>query len=369
MREGKPDIFFLSALGFLLAFGLLMLFSASSPMAYAAFGDPYVFIKKQFFLGVIPGLIGFFILSQVDYNKLKLIAKPLFLLTLVLLVIILIEGVNSGYGTAKRWIVIAGFSFQMAELAKLSLVIFMSSWLADFKKEDFTDYRKSLIPFLIVIGILGLLIMKQPDMGTFLVIFSIALSIYIAAGAMWLDIMYIFTGALVGFISLIFISQYRFKRLISFLSPETDSLGISYHINQAFLAIGSGGFWGLGWGHSRQKFQYLPQVDADSIFAVIAEELGFLVSTLFIILLFVIFWRGFKIAQNAPNNFGKLLGVGIMIWFISQAVINIGAMVGVFPLTGVTLPLVSHGGSSMLILLFALGIMVNISKQGKDREA
>lgn len=368
MKEGKPDIFFLSAVGLLLLFGLLMLFSASSPMAYAAFGDPYVFIKKQILLGVLPGLVGFFILSKLDYNKLRVIAKPFFLITLVLLVLVLIDGVSGDYGTARRWIVIGGQSFQLAELAKLSLVIYMSSWLADYKKADFADYRKSLLPFLVVVGILGVLIMKQPDMGTFLVVFSIAMSIYIAAGAEWLHIMYIFAGALVGFVSLIFVSQYRFKRLVSFLNPETDSLGISYHINQALLAVGSGGFWGLGWGHSRQKFQYLPQVDADSIFAVIAEEIGFLFSTLFIILLLVIFWRGFKIAQNAPNNFGRLLAVGIMIWFISQSIINIGAMVGVFPLTGVTLPLVSHGGSSMLVLLFALGIVVNVSRQGKDSE-
>ncbi|KKR49150.1 MAG: Stage V sporulation protein e [Candidatus Magasanikbacteria bacterium GW2011_GWC2_40_17] len=365
MLSRKSDIYFLGSLVILLFFGLLMLFSASSPESYAIFHDPYFLIKRQILLGVLPGVILFYIFSRLDFNFWQKAALPLFLFSLGLLILVLIPGVGGDFGSARSWFSIFGFSFQPSELMKLALAIYLASWLSRLSKEDFTNYTKSFFPFLAIVAVIGLLLMKQPDMGTFLVLFLISLGIYFVAGGPLLHLLILFGGGLVGFISLVFISSYRLHRLLAFLNPKEDVLGIGYHINQALLALGSGGFFGLGWGHSRQKFQYLPEVSADSIFAIIGEELGFLISVIFICLLFFIFFRGLKIAQNAPNHFGKLLTVGIMVWFIGQSCLNIGAMVGLLPLTGLPLPFVSHGGSALMILLAALGIVVNISKQMK----
>lgn len=366
MKGGQPDKIFILAIGILLLFGLLMLFSASSPLGYTNFKDPYFFIKKQIFWGLIPGLIFFFIFSKIDFNLWRKIAKPFFILSLLLLVLVLIPGIGGDFGTARSWMVVAGKSFQPAELMKLALIIFLASWLSNLEKEDFLNWRKSFLPFVLIVGVIGLLIIKQPDLGTFLILFLIALSLYFASGAEITHLVIIFAVALVGFLSLIFLSPYRFHRLLAFLNPQTDTLGISYHINQALLAVGSGGFWGLGWGHSRQKFQYLPQVDADSIFAVIGEEMGFLFSVLFIGLLIFIFWRGLKISRLVPNRFGRLIVIGMMVWMFGQSLVNIGAMVGVLPLTGLPLPLVSHGGTAMMVMLAGLGIVVNVSRQERE---
>lgn len=366
MQTHKSDFYFVGSIGVLLVFGLLMLFSASSPESYTIFKSPYFLIKRQILLGVLPGLILFYIFSRLDFNLWQKAAKPFFIFGLLLLVLVLIPGFSGDFGTARSWFSIFGFSFQPSELMKLALVVFLSAWLSQLQKEDFDDWQKSLLPFLVVLGIIGLLLMKQPDLGTFLVMFIISLAIYFVAGAKLIHLVGIFSASVVGFVSLIFMSSYRAHRILAFLNPNEDVLGIGYHINQALLAVGSGGFWGLGWGHSRQKFQYLPEVSADSIFAIIGEELGFLISVIFLGLLLFIFLRGIKIAEAAPNKFGRLFVVGVMAWFVGQSFLNIGAMVGLLPLTGLPLPLVSHGGSAMLIILAALGVMVNISQQTKN---
>lgn len=366
MKAHKPDIIFIGVISLLALFGLLMLFSASSPMGYATFNDPYFFIKKQLLLGFLPGLIGFYILSKIDYLKWRRLARPFFIFAMILLVLVIIPEVGGGFGTANRWFSIGGQSFQPSELAKLAIIIFLADWLAEFKKENFLDWRKSFLPFLLILSAVGFLLMKEPDMGTFLIIFIIVVGMYFASGAELSHLLIIFASSLVGFVGLIFLSPYRFHRLVSFLNPNADALGISYHINQALLAVGSGGLFGLGWGHSVQKFQYLPQADADSIFAIIAEELGFLISVAFIVLLIYIFWRGLKIAEKSSTRFGRLIVIGVMIWMTGQSFVNISAMVGVLPLTGVPLPLVSHGGGSILVTLLALGLVVNISKYTKE---
>lgn len=366
MKKNQPDKIFIIAVGILLLFGLLMLFSASSPTGYAGFKDPYFFIKRQIFLGLIPGLILFFICSRIDFNFWRRAAKPFFIFSLLLLVLVLIPGLGGDFGATKSWLVIGGQSFQPAELMKLALIIFLAAWLSNLEKEDFLNWRKGFLSFVLVIAAIGFLMMKQPDLGTYMILFMIGVSLYFVSGGELSHLVILFSAGLVGMVSLIFFSPYRLHRLLAFLNPQTDTLGISYHINQSLLAIGSGGFWGLGWGHSRQKFQYLPQVDADSIFAIIGEELGFLLSILFIGLLLFIFLRGLKIARTSSNRFGRLIVIGVMVWITGQALINIGAMVGVLPLTGVPLPLVSHGGTSMAMILAALGIVVNISKSANQ---
>jgi len=214
-----------------------------------------------------------------------------------------------------------------------------------------------------VLGIIALLLILQPDIGTMSIIILTSLVVYYVGGA---NLVHMAGVGIAGFLSLLVLikmSPYRAARLMTFLHPELDPQGIGYHINQAFLAIGSGGFWGRGFGLSRQKFQYLPEVAGDSIFAVIAEELGFMIAALVILAFLYLMYRGFKIAQNAPDSFSKILVVGIVSWIMIQAFVNIGAMVGLLPLTGVPLPFISYGGTSLFVLLGACGIVINISKK------
>ncbi|MCX6778775.1 MAG: putative lipid II flippase FtsW [Candidatus Magasanikbacteria bacterium] len=367
MQSHKSDIYFVGGVGVLLAFGLLMLFSASSPESYTIYNTPYFFIRRQVLLGAIPGFALFYLFSRMDFNLWQRFAKPFFLFSLLLLVLVLIPGIGGNFGTAHSWFSLFGLSFQPSELMKLALIIFLAAWLGRLEKDNFLDWQKSLLPFLVVLGIIGLLLIKQPDLGTFLVVFIICLAMYFSAGGRIIHLVGIVIASIAGFISVISMSSYRAQRILSFLNPKEDVLGIGYHINQALLAVGSGGFWGLGWGRSRQKFQYLPEVSADSIFAIIGEELGFVISVIFLGLLAFIFFRGLKIAETSPNKFGKLIVVGVMAWFLGQSFLNIGAMVGLLPLTGLPLPLVSHGGSAMMILLAAFGVVANISKSTTEK--
>lgn len=366
MKFHKPDYIYIVSIGILLAFGLLMLFSASSPEAYGKFSDSYFFIKRQILFGVIPGAILFFVCSQLDYHLWFRWAKPLFYFSILLLVLVLIPGVGGDIGTARSWFKIAGISFQPSELVKLTMIFYLAGWLETVKQLDPKEWRHYFLPFIFVLLIVGGLLMKQPDLGTFIIIFIIAVAVFLAGGGHWFYLFGVGGAAFLGFVVLIFTSSYRLNRLMTFLNSKNDVLGVGYHINQALLAVGSGGLWGLGWGHSRQKFQYLPEVSADSIFAIIAEELGFVISTLFVLFLGFIFWRGLNIAKKAPDKFGRLLAVGVSTWLIGQSFVNIGAMIGVSPLTGVPLPLVSHGGTAMTVLLAGLGIVVNVSRQTRQ---
>ena len=213
---------------------------------------------------------------------------------------------------------------------------------------------------------IAILLILQPDLGTMTIIILVSLTVYFVGGANFLHLIGVGLGSLLALFVLVKIAPYRTARFMTFLHPELDPQGIGYHINQAFLAIGSGGFWGRGFGMSRQKFQYLPEVAGDSIFAIIAEELGFLGCAALIFGYLFLVYRGFKIAQNAPDNFAKLLVIGIMAWIIIQSFVNIGAMVGLLPLTGVPLPFISYGGTALAVLLAGCGIVINISRQTRE---
>jgi cell division protein FtsW len=266
-----------------------------------------------------------------------------------------------GFGGAYRWIKLGPLTFQPSEIIKLVFIIYLAAWL-DKRQYEIRSFSAGFIPFVIILGTVFFLIMKQPDLGTASVVVLIAASMFFVAGA---NLFQIFGGVIVAsffFWELIKRSPYRLSRLMVFFNPS-DTLGKAYHINQALLAIGSGGLWGRGFGQSIQKHLYLPQPATDSIFAVICEELGF-IRALFIPLIFIIFaWLGFTVASKAPDFFGKMLAIGIVSWIIFQAVINIGTMLAIFPLTGIPLPFISYGGSSLVISLAAMGILLNISKQ------
>ncbi len=363
----KPDYVFIGLVGAIIVFGLIMLSSASSAVAYEKFGDNYWYVKHQIIFGLLPGLAAFFVIAGTDYRKLKKYALPFLAASIVLLLLVFIPGLGAGYGRAKSWINIGGMSLQPAEIVKLTFLIYLAAWLGPKRGgRDMRDTASSFIPFIAAFGIIVILMVLQPDIGTLSVIAVISLVVYFSAGAPLLHLSWISGAGALLFFLLIKIAPYRAARLMTFLHPELDPQGIGYHINQALLAIGSGGFFGLGLGLSRQKFQYLPEVAGDSIFAIIAEELGFILVVGLVVAFIFLAIRGFKIAQGAPDGFGRLLATGITSWIVFQALINIGAMVGILPLTGIPLPLISYGGTALTMCLAASGIMANISKHTKD---
>jgi len=256
------------------------------------------------------------------------------------------------------------FSLQPAEIVKLTFLFYLAAWLERRGSVGLRDTQAGLIPFVSVLGAIILLIALQPDVGTMAIIVAIAMVVYFVAGAPILHIagLIVAGSGLLGL--LVVLAPYRAARFTTFLYPELDPQGVGYHINQALLAIGSGGIFGLGYGASRQKFEYLPEVSGDSIFAVTAEEMGLIFCLLLVFLFLLFFRRAIKVALAAPDVFGKLVAVGIASWLTIQAFVNIGSMVSIMPMTGVTLPFISYGGTSLAISLAAVGVLLNISRYG-----
>jgi len=362
---GKPDWYLFGLIMFLVIFGLIMLSSAGVAQGWEKFHDPYFYVKHQFLAGVLPGLILCFIFAKIDYHKWKKYAPMLLFFSIILLILVFIPGLGADWGTAKSWINVFGYSLQPSEIVKLTFLLYLAAWLSSKEDHHLKDLQYGFIPFLAVLGVVAFLLVMEPDTGTMMIIVLMSLAVFFAAGGRlkhlsWLALL----GAGALFL-LLKMSPYRADRFTTFLHPELDPLGKGYHINQALLAVGSGGIFGRGYGHSRQKFAYLPEVTGDSIFAVAAEELGFIVIVVIIGVFLLLGLRCLKLAQKCEDNFGKLVVVGITAWFIFQSFFNIGAMLGIMPLTGVTLPFVSYGGTSIMACLAAAGILLNISKQTK----
>lgn len=350
----------------LLGIGIIMIFSAGVSYGNIRFGDEYYFLKRQM-IGFAVGLFFLFLFSKIRYQFWQKLVIPLFFLSLLLLVLVLIPGVGTAAYGAARWIQIGPISFQPSELMKLSLILYLSAWLSGKNVARKTDFYEGFLPFALILLVVSFLIMKQPDMGTLGILSLIAVSIFFAAGARLSHIAALIGGGLVVLAVLVRLAPYRVQRMMVFLNSEHDPSGAGYQIQQALIALGSGGWFGVGLGQSRQKFSYLPEPVTDSIFAIIGEELGFL-GCMVIVSLFVFFaWRGFRIARNAPDEFGTYVAVGIVSWIVFQAFINIFAITGLIPLTGVTLPLISYGGTSLSVILGSIGILLNISKQAKAR--
>ncbi len=356
----SADRLFLLFFGILVVFGLILLSSASAPVGYAKFGDIYFFIKKQILFGVLPGLFLFFILGNLKYQIWQKLGGIVYLLSLGALCLVFIPSISLMINGSRSWVHLFGFSFQPSEFVKLTVIIILAKMLSE--KRDLSDWKNGLLPVLAILSPAVLLIAAQPDVGTLSILVVIIFAMLYLANTPKVYLAILALLGIVAFVVLLLVAPYRVKRLTTFLHPELDPQGIGYQINQAYLAVGSGGFWGLGLGHSRQKFQYLPEVQADSIFAVIAEEMGLLKTSFLVLLITFLGLRGFKIAKGAPDEFGRLLGVGIMVWFIWQSFLNIGTIIGLLPLTGVPLPFVSHGGTAMLIGLASIGIVASISK-------
>jgi len=364
-RSQAPDYILLLLFGLLIIFGLWMLSSAGVSIGLQRFDDPYFFVKRQLTYGFFPGLVLFFVVAKIPYDVWRKYSLHIFGLGIAALVMVFLPGFGANYGTgANSWLSLGGISFQPSEVMKLLIVIYMAAYLA--KMGDLLeDFQQG---FLVALGMGVLpvaLVALQPDVGTAAILFAIVIIMLFVARAKMTHILLLALLAIVVFWLMILAAPYRAERLTTFLHPELDPEGKGYQINQAFLAIGSGGILGKGLGHSRQKFEYLPEVHADSIFAIIAEEMGFIIVVLFLALILGIALRGFKIARGAPDDFSKLLVSGIIGWFMVQSLLNIGAMVGLMPLTGVPLPFVSHGGSALVIAMVGVGMVANVSRYSR----
>lgn len=345
----------------LTAFGLLVISSASVVLSFQRFDRTSYYLERQAVFAVL-GVILMLVISRIDYHWFKRYSTIIFFLSAAALVAVLIPHVGFKVGNARRWINLGFSLLQPSEFAKLGLILYLAAWF-ESRHDSLKDFFSGLIsPLLATILVAGLVIL-EPDFGSMSAIALIALAMFFAGGAKLSHILYLLiVGSGVGWLA-VQAAPYRMARILTFLNPSSDPLGAGYQINQAMLAIGTGGFWGLGYGQSVQKFNFLPEPIGDSVFAVMAEELGFyrIAAILMLFALFALF--GFAIARKAPDAFGKNLAVGVTMWVVVQAVVNIGAMVGILPLTGITLPFISYGGSSLLALMIGVGIMLNISRQ------
>ncbi len=350
----RPDSFFILAVIALSLFGILMVYDSSVAIAIRDFHNPFYFAREQL-KWLILGSVACVFFAKIDYHAWQKLALPVFITTVALLIGVFLPGLGVRALGAHRWLNFGLFILQPAELAKLSLIIYLSAWFSRVQKGTF-------IAYVLMVGcILGLVII-EPDLGTAIIILAISLIMYFLSGAPVRQFLLLVPVILVVVLALSMVAPYRFRRLTTFFNPESDPLGASYQIRQVLLAIGSGGWFGVGIGQSRQKYEYLPEANTDSIFAIIGEEVGFVGAVSVIAVFMFLIWRGFLIGRGAPDTFGVLLAIGISSWIGMQTIINLAAMVALLPLTGVPLPLVSYGGSSLIILLSALGIVINISR-------
>ncbi len=363
-RRGTPDFFLLSLTFALVGFGLVMVFSASSATAADEMGDKFYFIKRQLMWAAL-GTTAMFFFMNVHYSRLKKWFFPFFLAVVFMLIIVLFREQVNG---AKSWFLIGSFGIQPAEFAKLAVIMYLAALISK-KGDKIRSFKKGLLPVLTIIAFVTGLIMLQPDMGTCMILVMCSALVIVAGGARFKHLMVIGGAATVAVSFLIMIKlltgsyDYRMARLTSFLDPWVDPLGSGYQLIQSLYAFGHGGLTGAGFGQSIQKLHYLDFAYNDFIFAIIGEELGFIGTTLFLLVYLLFLWRGLIVVMRSSDTFAMLLGTGIVSMFGIQALINIGGVSGSIPLTGVTLPLISYGGSSLLVSMVSIGILLNISRE------
>ena len=341
----------------LVVIGLIFVADISAPQALEFFGNKFHFLEQQIVWAIV-GVVAMIIVSNIHYSFWKKLAVPAFFTAVFFLVAVLIPGISLKALGARRWISIGSINFQPSEVVKLALALYIAK-LSDSRIQKPIAF---FLPLALVCG----LIMLQPDLGTTLVVGFIGIIQIFVAGVPIVYFLGSLIAGIVGVLVLILVSPYRRDRLMTFLQVGADPLGKEYHIRQILLAIGSGGFFGLGIGQSKQKYLFLPEASTDSIFAAISEEVGF-IGSIAIISLFIYFvYRAYKISVNAPDTFSKVLGIGITSWIGGQVILNISAMTALTPLTGIPLPFFSYGGTNLMMILASCGIILNISRYGKQ---
>lgn len=377
-KKRKPDFVILAVTLFLVAIGFLILDSVSVFLAERSSHQPSYFLLHQAGLGMGIGLLFGLIAFRISPEKLKKLSLPLLLSNILLISLVFLPPLGWEAGGAIRWLKIGGFTFQPSEFLKITFPLYLAAWLSSRQKKGKSSLAKNgsslkgrdswqnFLPFLIILGVISALLLFQPDMGTLGVIAGVAVLMYfVARTPLWHNLL-ILLLIILAFGLLIRFSPYRFERLLVFFNPETDPMGAGYQVKQALIAVGSGGIGGRGLGLSQQKFGFLPQPLSDSIFAIFAEETGFLGSFLLIALFGILFWQGIKIAKKTPDTFLALLAFGLTLQLTLQALVNICVLIGLLPLTGMPLPFISYGGSHLATELTAVGILLNISRFKRD---
>lgn len=340
-----------------------MVYSASAVWATYKFDDSFFFAKRQLlFAGV--GVIAMFFLMNVDYWTWRTWAKVLVIVCFVLLVAVLVPGIGMERNGSRSWIGVGAFSIQPSEFMKLAMIAFLAKFLSENQKK-ITTIKKGLFPSLGLVFLAFGMIMLQPDLGTGTVMVGTCIVMIFVSGARISHFVGLGLLGVIGFAGLVISAPYRMKRITSFLNPWEDPLGSGFQIIQSLYAIGPGGLFGLGLGQSRQKFFYLPEPQTDFIFAILSEELGFIGGTFILLLFSLMLWRGVRIALGAPDLYGSFLAIGIITMVAIQVMINIGVVIGLMPVTGITLPLLSYGGSSLTLMLMAIGVLLNISRYSR----
>lgn len=362
-----PDYFLLAITGILIILGIIILASVSASVSQEKFGTTYYYLNHQLLFGLLPGLILGFLAFRINLSFLRKIAPFLLLLNLLFLAMVFLPKIGASSGGAARWISFGPVSFQPSEFLKLTFILYLASWLTSQKEKiklQKTAFNATFGAFLIVIILISLFLIFQPDISTLVVIIASAVILYfLIKTPLWHSILIILIGA-GGLFSLIKLAPYRLNRILVFLKPELDPMGIGYQLKQSLITVGSGGLFGLGLGLglSRQRFNFLPQSISDSVFAVFAEETGFIGALILIVVFLLFLWQTFKIAKINKDSFSQLTVLGISSWIAIQGFINIGAMIGILPLTGIPLPFISYGGSHIVAELVGMGIILNISK-------
>ncbi|MCU9612197.1 stage V sporulation protein E [Caldibacillus lycopersici] len=363
MKKSAPDFVLVMIILSLLSLGLIMVYSASAIWADYHFEDSFYFAKRQLLFAVV-GVIAMFFIMNIDYWTWRTWSKVILIICFVLLIAVLIPGIGNVRNGSRSWIGIGAFSIQPSEFMKLAMIIFLAKYLSVNQKK-ITSFKKGLLPTLTLVFTAFGLIMLQPDLGTGTVMIGTCIIMIFISGARILHFVGLGLLGVAGFVALIASAPYRIKRITAFMDPWQDPQGDGFQIIQSLFAIGPGGLFGLGLGQSRQKFFYLPEPQTDFIFAILAEELGFIGGSLVLLLFALLLWRGIRIALNAPDLYGSLLAVGIISMIAIQVMINIGVVTGLIPVTGITLPFFSYGGSSLTLMLIAVGILLNISRYSR----
>lgn len=360
----KIDKIFLLSFLLLLVTGLIVFVSASMGIYARDTAKFTSIIFSQMFFGLFLGLVACFITSKISYRYLKRFSFYIFILSVLMTLLVFVPGIGVSHGGASRWIYIGTLSFQPLEFLKIGFIIYFAAWISGVK-DQIKTFRYGLLPFIILMSILGGILLKQPDTDSFIIIFITGLAMYLVGGAKWRHIFLIIAMAIVCLVGLFMMRPYLLNRLSTFLDPGANSLTSGYQIQQSLIAVGSGQLFGRGLGQSVQKFKFLPESVGDSIFPIAAEEFGF-IGSLIIILFFIFFAsRGLKIAGQAPDQFGGLLVLGIVILITIQSFINIASMIGVIPLSGSPLIFFSQGGTALMFALLEIGIILNVSKYQK----
>jgi len=367
-KPKSVDTVLLAIIGVLVAGGFLIFSSASLGLMArdgATFGSVAF---SQFVFGILGGGAALFVMSNVYYRNWRKYAIYIFILSLALTLAVFIPGLGMTHAGATRWLDLGITTLQPSEFLKIGFVIYLATWLSGVHGK-IGEWKYGLLPFMGIIGAVGVVMLLQPDTDTFLIMGVAGMAMFVVAGAKWHDVGLLILGAIIMVAILALARPYVMDRLTTFMDPDADPLGSGYQIQQSLIAVGSGGFSGRGFGQSIQKFEYLPEPIGDSIFAVYAEEFGFIGGFMLIASLVFLTLRGYRIAAQAKDIFGTLLVTGFITLLVAQAFLNIGAMVALAPLSGLPLPFISHGGTALMSTLAALGIVLNVSKYRTFRKS